>query len=50
VGPAESRRAHCSLPRFIVLNPAFGFPVHLQRCSASERHERPLLAKGGIMG
>jgi hypothetical protein len=50
VGPAESHRAHCSLSRLIMLNPAFSSPVHFQRCSMSERRERPLLAKGEIMG
>jgi hypothetical protein len=28
----------------------FSFPVHLQRGSTSERRERPLVAKGRIMG
>jgi hypothetical protein len=50
VGPAESHREHCSLSRLIVLSPAFSSPAHLQRRSTSERRERPILAKRGIMG
>jgi hypothetical protein len=46
VGPAESRLMHCSLPRLILLTPLFGFPVHLQRRSTSERRERPISTKG----
>jgi hypothetical protein len=36
VGPAESRRMHCSLPRLIVLTPCFDSPVHLHRRSTSD--------------
>jgi hypothetical protein len=35
VRPAESSLMHFSLPRFIVLTPLFGSPVHLQRRSTS---------------
>jgi hypothetical protein len=50
VGLAETHRAHCSLSKLIVPSPAFSSPIHLQRCSTSERHDRPLSAKGRIMG
>jgi hypothetical protein len=35
VGPAESSLMHFSLPRFTVLTPLFGSPVHLPRRSTS---------------
>jgi hypothetical protein len=48
VGPAESRLAHCSLSRIIVLNPAL-VPPFISR-GAPRQRERPLLAEEGIMG
>jgi hypothetical protein len=47
-GTAESRLAHCSRPRLIVLNPVLVSPF-ISR-GAPRQTERPLLAKGGIMG
>jgi hypothetical protein len=49
VGPAESRLAHCSLSRLIVLNPAL-VPRSSPEALHARRREILLLAKGGIMG
>jgi hypothetical protein len=49
VGPAESLLTHCSPPRLIVLTPLY-FPCSSPEALHVRRRERPLSAKGGIMG
>jgi hypothetical protein len=49
VGLVESHLAHCSLLRLIVLNPAL-VPHSSPEVHHVRRHERPLLAEGGITG
>jgi hypothetical protein len=48
-GSAESRLAHCSHSRLIVLTPLL-VPRSSPEALHARRRERPLLAKGGIMG
>jgi hypothetical protein len=49
-GRREPRLSHFSLRGSLYSNPCFSSPIHLQRRTTSERRERLLLAKGGIMG
>jgi hypothetical protein len=49
VGPAETRIKHRNPQRFIVLNPIL-VPRSTPEALHVEWRERPLLAKGGIMG
>jgi hypothetical protein len=50
VGPVESSRKHCCLPRLIVLTPLFGSPVHLQRRYTSDGVRDLYQRKEELMG
>jgi hypothetical protein len=50
VVPAGPRLMHCSLPRLIALTLHFGFPLSSPESLRVRWRERPLSAKGGIMG
>jgi hypothetical protein len=49
VGLAETRLTHCSIPRLIVFNPVL-VPRSSPEAFHVEQLQRPLSAKGGIMG